>query len=88
MVGGDADNAGTRREPELPKHEEIALEPPKAANEFDLRGEEPDEDAHRLQILQRQARYVARQAARRCSDVDGVGCRCSRPKTSKYLELA
>jgi hypothetical protein len=43
----DPDNAGIRREPELPEHEEIAPEPRRPTREFELpRGREA---AHRLE---------------------------------------
>ena len=58
----DQDNAGIRREPELPEHEEIAPEPRRPAREFELPEDEPDDDAQRLRALQRQVRTIARQA--------------------------
>ena len=58
----DPDNAGIRREPELPEHEEIAPEPRRPAREFELPEDEPDDDAQRLRALQRQVRTFARQA--------------------------
>jgi type IV secretion system protein VirD4 len=58
----DPDNAGIRREPELPEHEEIAPEPRRPAQEFELPEDEPDDDAQRLRALQRQVRTIARQA--------------------------
>jgi len=61
--GKDPDNAGIRREPELPKHEEIVPEPQIAAHEFELAEDEPDDEALRARILQRQARSIVRQAA-------------------------
>jgi len=62
-AAADPDNAGIRREPELPEHEEIAPEPRKASQEFELVEDEPDDDAQRLRAIQRQARGIARQAA-------------------------
>ena len=59
----DPDNAGIRREPELPEHEEIVPEPRKPAQEFELAEDEPDDDAQRLRVLQRQVRTIARQVA-------------------------
>jgi len=61
--GSDGANAGIRREPELPAHEEIVAELPAAAREFELAEDEPDDEALRLRVLQRQARTIARQAA-------------------------
>ncbi|MBX3576110.1 MAG: conjugal transfer protein TraG [Rhizobiaceae bacterium] len=60
---GDPANAGIRREPELPEHEDI--EPKKAAQfEFDLDADEPDDDAAtRRRALDRTMRQVARQAS-------------------------
>jgi type IV secretion system protein VirD4 len=57
----DPDNAGIRREPELPEHEEIAPEPRRPAREFELPEDDPDDDAQRLRALQRQVRTIARQ---------------------------
>jgi type IV secretion system protein VirD4 len=59
----DPDNAGVRREPELPDHEEIVPEPRKPAQEFELAEDDPDDDAQRLRVLQRQVRTMARQVA-------------------------
>jgi type IV secretion system protein VirD4 len=58
----DPVNSGIRREPELPKHEEIAPEPPRPIREFDPTDEESDDDAARLSAFQRSARNLARQA--------------------------
>ena len=58
----DPDNAGIRREPELPEHEEIAPEPRRPAREFELPEDDSDDDAQRLRALQRQVRTIARQA--------------------------
>jgi type IV secretion system protein VirD4 len=60
--GSDNANAGIRREPELPAHEEIVPELPTATREFEL-ADEPDDEAQRARILQRQARTIARQVA-------------------------
>jgi len=59
----DPANAGIRREPELPDHEEIAPEPHTPAREFELAEDEPDDDAQRLHAMQRQVRTTARQVA-------------------------
>lgn len=47
MEGGPA-NAGIRREPELPEHEEIVPPPPSPEGEFDILDDEPDLDAANL----------------------------------------
>ena len=49
----DSDNAGIRREPELPEHEEIVSEPRKPVQEFDPIEDEPDDDAQRQRLMQR-----------------------------------
>ena len=59
----DPANAGIRREPELPEHEEIAPEQAKPAPEFVFAEEDPDDDAARARALRQQARGLARQAA-------------------------
>jgi type IV secretion system protein VirD4 len=59
----DPANAGIRREPELPEHEDIVTAPRKPAQEFDLPDDEADDDAQRLRVLQRQVRATARQAS-------------------------
>jgi type IV secretion system protein VirD4 len=59
----DPDNAGIRREPELPEHEEIVLEPRKPAQEFELVDDEPPDAAQDRQALQRRTRRLARQVA-------------------------
>jgi type IV secretion system protein VirD4 len=59
----DLANAGIRREPELPKHEDIVTAPRKPAREFDLPDDEADDDAQRLRVLQRQVRETARQVS-------------------------
>jgi type IV secretion system protein VirD4 len=59
----DPANAGIRREPELPQHEEIAPEPAKPTQEFAFQEEEPDDDAPRARALRRQIPSLARQAA-------------------------
>jgi type IV secretion system protein VirD4 len=58
----DPDNAGIRREPELPEQEEVVPEPLKASREFELADDEPD-SSQDLQALRRQARRLARQVA-------------------------
>jgi type IV secretion system protein VirD4 len=59
----DPANAGIRREPELPEHQEIAPEQAKPAPEFSFVEEEPDDDAVRARALRQQARGLARQVA-------------------------
>ena len=59
----DPANAGIRREPELPEHEDIVTAPRKPAQEFDLPDDEADDDAQRLRVLQRQVRATARQVS-------------------------
>jgi type IV secretion system protein VirD4 len=59
----DPANAGIRREPELPEHEDIVTAPRRPAQEFDLPDDEVDDDAQRLRVLQRQVRATARQVS-------------------------
>ena len=59
----DPANAGIRREPELPEHEDIVTAPKKPPQEFDLPDDEADDDAQRLRVLQRQVRATARQVS-------------------------
>ena len=59
----DLANAGIRRQPELPKHEEIVPEPAKPTPEFTFAEEDPDDEAVRARALRQQARSLARQAA-------------------------
>jgi type IV secretion system protein VirD4 len=59
----DPDNAGVRREPELPEHEEIVSEPRKPAQEFELPDDEPQEDAQASRVPARQTRALARQVS-------------------------
>ena len=47
----DPDNAGIRREPELPEHEEIIPPPTTPAQEFDILDDEPDVDAAKARAL-------------------------------------
>lgn len=60
---GDPDNAGIRREPELPEHEEIVPPPPSPAQEFDILDDEPDVDAAKARALRSRMRMIARQAS-------------------------
>jgi type IV secretion system protein VirD4 len=59
----DPANAGIRRDPELPEHEDIVTAPRKPAQEFDLPDDEADDDGQRLRVLQRQMRATARQVS-------------------------
>ena len=63
--GGDGDpaNAGIRREPELPAHEEIIPPPPSPTQEFEPLDEEPDVDAAKANAMRARMRMVARQAS-------------------------
>ena len=61
--GGDPANAGIRREPELPEHEEILPPPPSPAQEFELLDDEPDIDAAKANAMRARMRMVARQAS-------------------------
>jgi type IV secretion system protein VirD4 len=49
----DPANAGIRREPELPEHEEIAPAPKGPLHEFEPIEDEPDDEAPRLRVMQR-----------------------------------
>ncbi|MCP9626514.1 conjugal transfer protein TraG [Rhodopseudomonas palustris] len=60
---GDPANAGIRREPELPEHEEIVALPRPPEQEFDLLDDEPDIDAAKARALRSHIRLVARQAS-------------------------
>jgi type IV secretion system protein VirD4 len=59
----DPANAGIRREPELPEHEEIVSEVKQPAHEFDPMDDEPDDAAQRQRIMQRTFGTVARQVS-------------------------
>ena len=58
---GDPANAGIRREPELPEHEEIIAPPPSPAQEFELLDDEPD--VAKANAMRARMRTVARQAS-------------------------
>jgi len=60
---GDPANAGIRREPELPEHEEIVAPPAAPAQEFDILDDEPDVDAAKARAMRQRMRMVARQVA-------------------------
>jgi type IV secretion system protein VirD4 len=61
----DPANAGIRREPELPEHEDIEPSKPALISEFAFEdgSEEPDDEAVRLAELRRQMGGFARQAS-------------------------
>jgi type IV secretion system protein VirD4 len=67
---GDPANAGIRREPELPEHEEIVAPPRPLEQEFDLLDDEPDIDAAKARALRSHIRLVARQAS--LDPADGI----------------
>ena len=60
---GDPANAGIRREPELPEHEEIVAPPPSPEQEFEFVDDEPDVDAAKARAMRQRMRMVARQVA-------------------------
>ncbi|GBQ51031.1 conjugal transfer protein TraG [Acidomonas methanolica] len=60
---GDPANAGIRREPELPEHEEIVALPGPPVQDFDFLDDEPDIDAAKARALRQRMRMVARQAS-------------------------
>src|SRR5579863_2864954 len=57
----DPANAGIRREPELPDHEEVVAEPRKPVQEFDPLEDEPDDEVQRRRVMQRNFSAAARQ---------------------------
>jgi type IV secretion system protein VirD4 len=59
----DPANAGIRREPELPEHEEIVPESKAPVQEFEPMEEEPDDEVQRQRIMQRTFGAVARQVS-------------------------
>jgi len=59
----DPANAGIRREPELPEHEDIVPPPPSPSQEFGDPDDEPDEDAAKARAMRARMRTVARQAS-------------------------
>ena len=68
----DPANAGIRREPELPEHEEIAPEPKKAVREFESMDDEPDDEPQRQRMIQRTMGNVARQVSLDTADDMGM----------------
>src|SRR5712664_2849141 len=71
LVDADLANAGIRREPELPEHEEIVRSERPADREFDVLEDESDIDAAKARTLRQSVRIVARQAA--MDPDDGIG---------------
>jgi type IV secretion system protein VirD4 len=59
----DPDNAGVRREPELPEYEEIVSEPRKPVEEFELAEDDSQDAAQDPRVLQRRTRTLARHVA-------------------------
>lgn len=61
----DAANAGIRRQPDLPEHEEVVPPPkePKASREFDLLEDDADEPAKQARAFRQQSRQIAQQAS-------------------------
>jgi type IV secretion system protein VirD4 len=57
----DPDNAGIRREPALPEHEEIVSEPRKPVSEFDLEEDDPPDALPDPRTPQVRSRTLARQ---------------------------
>jgi type IV secretion system protein VirD4 len=70
-IDADPANAGIRREPELPEHEEIVGSERPAEREFDVLEDESDIDAAKARTLRQSVRIVARQAA--MDPADGIG---------------
>ena len=70
-AAGDAANAGIRREPELPGHEDIVPEPARPAQEFNFEDREVDAETVRNSVLREQLRGLPRQAA--LDPDDGLG---------------
>ncbi|EPG9355821.1 conjugal transfer protein TraG (plasmid) [Pseudomonas fulva] len=52
---GDPANAGIRREPELPEHEEIVTPTPSPEQEFEFLDDEPDVDAAKARAMRQRA---------------------------------
>lgn len=59
----DPANAGIRREPELPEHEEVAPELPKLVREFEPINDERNDDVQRRSTMQRAFSSIARQVS-------------------------
>jgi type IV secretion system protein VirD4 len=71
LVDADLANAGIRREPELPEHEEVVGSERPADREFDVLEDESDIDAAKARTLRQRVHIVARQAA--MNPDDGIG---------------
>ena len=71
-IDADPANAGIRREPELPDHEEIVPSERPADREFDVLEDESDLDAAKARALRQGVRIVARQAAMDPDDSIGL----------------
>ena len=67
----DPDNAGVRREPTLPDHEEITREQPMPALEFAFSEDTSDDDLLENETLRKGMATMARQAA--MDPADGLG---------------
>jgi type IV secretion system protein VirD4 len=63
VAADDQANAGIRREPELPDHEEIAPQTARPAQEFAFEEQDADDEVARARALRSQVRGLARQAA-------------------------
>jgi type IV secretion system protein VirD4 len=59
----DPANAGIRREPELPEHEEIVPEARKPVHEFDPMEDETDDEVQRQRVMERNFGTVTRQTS-------------------------
>jgi type IV secretion system protein VirD4 len=66
---GDPANAGIRREPELPEHEEVVAPPP-PEQEFEFLDDEPDIDAAKARAMRQRMSIVARQVS--MNPYDGI----------------
>jgi type IV secretion system protein VirD4 len=58
---GNPDNAGIRREPALPRHEDVVSKAREPIREFELIEDQPDDEALRRQIIRRRFDGVIRQ---------------------------
>ncbi len=67
---GDPANAGIRREPELPEHEEIVTPPRPPEQEFDILDDDADVDAAKAQAIRQNMRMMARQVT--LDPADGI----------------
>ena len=66
----DPANAGIRREPDLPEHEEIVPDERPVSGEFDVLDDEPEVDAAKARTIRQQVTSVARQAT--MDPADGI----------------